>query len=185
MANDFSGSLYVNQEGQNNTYSAVAVDYAPYATATDMFTLVNPANSGVICKVTLIRVSGTANTTNSMDIYAYIRTALNTGGTSTAINDALHDSTNPASKATAYTYSAAPTALGAGTLFRGDRIVLPGSSPNVSLLGIQWDFGTRGGSQAIHVRPGQLLAINNAGNSVAAGTNLYITMEWSESAVYT
>ena len=185
MANDFKGSLYINQEGQLSTYSAVVADYNPYTTATDMFALQNPANSGVICKVTFCKISGTANTTTGMDIYAYIRSTLNTGGTTTAINDALHDTTNPVSAANTFSYSAAPSALGTGILVRADRMILPGNSPNVALTPIQWEFATRGGSQAIHIRPGQAFCINNAGNAVAAGTNLYFTVEWQEMAVYT
>lgn len=181
MAVDSVGCQHTNIEGQLPTYSAAMIDYAPYAAATDMMVLQNPANSGIICRVTKIRASGTANTASNMDIYAYIRTALSTGGTSAAVTIAKHDSLNPGPYAAAISYSAAPTLNGTGAVIRADRIAMPGSSLNVAGSYLIFEFGVRGGAQAIRIRPGQQLSISNAGNAVAAGTNLYLTFEWTES----
>ena len=177
MANDANAALYVNIEGQMPTYSGVTNDYTPYATATDMITLTNPAGSGVMSKVSLIRVSGTATAAANMDIYVYLRTVLDTGGTSAAITTTAHDSVNSVAKTLMASYSAAPT-VGTGTLIRADRIAMPSTA--VAGVANEWSFAVRGGSQAIHLRPGQQIAISNAGNAVASGASLYINFEWSE-----
>jgi hypothetical protein len=181
MAVDANGVNYVNIEGTLPTYSATAFDYNPYATATDMVVLQNPATSTAMLRVTQINVSGDAQSASSMDIYVYVRSALNTGGTSSAITAAKLDSNNPTPQGVTKSYSAAPTLNGTGGLVVADRIVLPGNNPAVAGTILMYNFGQRGGAQAIHLRPGEQLSINNKGNAVPTATNLYITIEWTES----
>jgi len=97
------------------------------------------------------------------------------------VTAAKHDSLNPGPYASALAYSAAPTLNGSGALIRADRIAMPGTSLSVAGSYLIFEFGTRGGAQAIRVRPGQQLSISNAGNAVSAGTNLYLSFEWTES----
>lgn len=79
------------------------------------------------------------------------------------------------------TYSAAPTLNGSGAIAVADRMVLPGNNPAVTPTILVYNYGDRGGAQAIHLRPGQQLSVSNNGNAVPTGTNLYITIEWTES----
>lgn len=182
MAVDANGVSYIDIEGTLPTYSIAVVDYTPYTTATDMVVLQNPASSTALLKVTRMSVSGQASATNVMDIYFQIRTALTTGGTSTNVASAKHDSNNVTPTGVVKSYSAAPTLNGTGTYVRADRILMPGNSPNVTPNTVFYDFGVRGGAQAIHLRPGEQLSITNIGNAVATGTSLYINIEWTESA---
>ena len=181
MPADNQGVGYVNIEGQLSTYSAVANDYAPYATATDMVVLQNPATSTFIMKVTRVSVSGVATVAAFQDVYMYIRTALNTGGTNAQVTDSKHDSNSVASSGNMFTYSVAPTLNGTATLVRADRLMLAASGTPVSGTSLIWEFGVRGGSQAIHLRPGQQLSLNNNSVAIPAGMSLYVAMEWNES----
>ena len=184
MAVDANGVQFVDVEGTLPTYAATAYDYTPYATATDMFVLQNPANSGSLLNITQINISGTAQSAATMDVYVFIRTSLNTGGTSSAVTPAKYDSRNGSPKGTALTYSVAPT-VPSGSMVVADRIVLPGNNPGVSATIINYDFGNRGGSTSLHLHPGEQLSISNNGNAVATGATMYFTVEWNESTGYT
>lgn len=181
MPTDNQGVQYVDLEGQLWTYTAQANDYVPYVTATDIMVLQNPATSTNILKVTRITASGVATASTNMDIYLLIRTALNTGGTSTAVTAAKHDSNDPPPVGVTLTYSVAPTLNGVATQVRADRLMLINATTPSAGTFIAWEFGTRGGSKAIRLRPGQQLSINNSGNGIAAGTSMYIGIEWNES----
>jgi hypothetical protein len=182
MAVDANGVSFQNIEGTLPTYSIALVDYTPYTTATDMVVLQNPATSTALLKVTRLSVSGEASSTSLMDIYFQIRSALSTGGTSANLTIAKHDSNNVAPTGLAKSFSAAPTLNGTGAYVRADRILMPGNSPNVTPNTVFYDFGVRGGAQSIHLRPGEQLSVTNIGNAVAAGTSLYINIEWVESS---
>ncbi len=185
MPADGQGAQYANIEGILPTYSAVAAAYSPYATATDMVVLQNPATSTTMLRVTSVRIIGDATAAALMDIYAQIRTALNTGGTSAGITAAKHDSNDAAPVGSALTYSAAPTLNGTAANVRVGRLELPSiSAPAITEVELVWDFGVRGGSKAIHVRPGQQLSINNNGAAVATGTVLHVNIEWNETPGY-
>jgi hypothetical protein len=181
MAVDANGVSFINIEGTLPTYASTAGDYTPYTTATDMSVLQNPASSNTMLRVTQINVSGTAQSASTMDVYVYIRSALNTGGTSSALTVGKYDSNNPTAQGAPKSYSAAPTLNGTGVLIVADRVVLPGNNPAVGATILNYNFGIRGGAQAIHLRPGEQLSISNNGNAVPTGTNLYITFEWTES----
>ena len=128
MPTDNQGVQYVDLEGQLWTYTAQANDYVPYTTATDMMVLQNPATSTNIIKVTRITVSGVATAATNMDLYLFIRTAVNTGGTFAAVTAAKHDSNDPAPVAVSQTYSVAPTLNGTATQVRADRLLLINAS---------------------------------------------------------
>jgi hypothetical protein len=181
MAVDANGVSFINIEGTLPTYASTAADYTPYSAATDMAVLQNSASSTAMLRVTQINVSGTAQSASAMDIYVYVRSALNTGGTSSTLPAGKYDSNNPTAQGVAKTYSTAPTLNGSGALIVADRIVLPGNNPSVTGTILNYEFGIRGGAQAIHLRPGEQLSISNNGNAVPTGTNLYITFEWTES----
>ena len=178
MAVDATGVSLINIEGNLPTYSIALVDYVPYTTATDMVVIQNPATSTAMIRITQIRISGSSTSGAQMDFYTNIRTALNTGGTSATVSNAIYDSNDPAAQAVPLSYSAAPTLNGTAKLARADRVFLPANAAGSFLV---WEFSVRGGAKAIHLRPGQQLSINNNGNAVAAGTSLYIGVEWTES----
>jgi hypothetical protein len=177
---DSTGSPFVNSEGQLPTYSTTVAAYTPYTSATDMVVIQNPATSTAVLKVSKIRISGTASSTSVYIPYCYIRTALNTGGTSTAVTDALHDSNTAVSQGNILKYSAAPTLNGTGTLLRADTVLLANATSPIIFTEGLWLFGDLPNSGQIHVRPGQQLSINS-NSTFPAGASLYITIQWAES----
>jgi hypothetical protein len=177
---DSTGAPFVNSEGQLPTYSTTVAAYTAYSTPTDMVVLQNPATSTAVLKVSKIRISGTATATSVFVPYCYIRTALNTGGTSTAVTDCLHDSNTPVSQGSILKYSAAPTLNGTGTLLRADTLLLANATSPVIFTDTLWLFGDLPNSGQVHIRPGQQLSIN-ANSSIPAGASLYLTIQWSES----
>jgi len=182
MAKDNSGVEYVNNEGQTPTYAGCVTAYTPYATAQDVAVLFNPANSNTIIKVSRILVSGTATAAATLPLYLYFRSALNTGGTSTAINGNIYDSNDPASLGTLYSYSVLPTNNGTARLIRSNVLILAnattptGAAPPL----VTWEFGNLGNCRQPHIRPGQCLALNLNGIAIPGGTSFYTTIEWSE-----
>ena len=167
----------VNTESSKATYSAVIQDFAPAANATDIVTLTGAAGKTVT--LTNVRISGTATAAASQDIYILKRSAGNTGGTSAAVVPTVHDSTDPAPSGAVVKYSANPSALGAGTLLRGDRVSIPALAGANGTTQV-WDFGDRAAKAPKLQNASESIAINWGGASVAAGTNLYITLEWTE-----
>ena len=179
MAYDSFGGLSVNTEGRKPSFSVVLQDFTPVATATDFYTLTNPANSNRLIRITWIKLSSTASSATSVDMYLYKRTAANTGGTSASLATSIvyHDTTNPAPVALPASYSVNPTGLGAGNVFRAEHTFV--GSTAAQLSSVEWTFGTRP-SQAIVLRPGELIAANFNGQTVPNGLQIYLEHEWTE-----
>lgn len=177
MAYDSYGGLSVNTEGRKPSFSVVANSISLAATATDYFTLSNPATSNKIFRVTFVRSVSTSTSSNTPNIYFYKRTATNTGGTSAALTPTYYDTNNPTVSAVAVTYSANPSALGAGTLIYGSHAFSSGTTANISPIEIT--FGQRP-SQCLILRPGELFAANFGGQTVPAGFQTFLVVEWTE-----
>ena len=166
----------VNTESSKATYSAVVQDFTPVANATDIITLTNPL--GKTITLTNVRISGNATAATAQDIYILKRTTLNTGGTATNPTPTIHDSQDAAPTAVVSVYSANPT-TGTGTALRGDRVAIPGSTGANGTTQI-WDFGDRASKAPKLQKTTESIAINWGAAAVATGTNLYITIEWTE-----
>ena len=179
---DSLGVQFVNIEGNLPTFSGVIPAYAPYATATDMCALQNPAASTAMLRLTQIRIAGVATAAAFADIYGQIRTALDTGGGITTVSTtARHDQTlGAAQQGLLVTFSSAPTLAGTVSTPRVSHQFLGVAATAAVLPEKIWQFGDRA-SQQIHLRPGQQFALNNNGAAVGAGTLLYVTFEWTES----
>jgi len=182
MATDSAGSIVSTTEGQFPTYSVGVAAYAGYTSQQDMIVLNNPATSTIICKVSKIRVSGTATSATMFYPYVYVRSALNTGGTSTSVTNSPADLNDPASTGAIFKYSAAPSNNGTAYLLRADAIILANATTPVNGQEIDWLFGDLPNSRQVHVRPGQCLAIN-ANGLLPGGMSLYATIQWAETPV--
>lgn len=162
-----------------NTYSVCVADVAPAALATDVLVLTGSATK----KVSINRVQITADATAAsvIDFYVFKRSAANTGGTSTAPALVKHDSTNPAATAVATLYSANPSALGAGLLIRADHYALP-AALTTGYPGTPWveDFGIRKDQPIVLNGVAESIAISLNGQTIPAGMDMYITIEWTE-----
>lgn len=165
------------------TYRFRAEDYQPVATATDILSLGGVA--GKVVRINYVSVGGKANTDSLIDIYIQKRSAANTGGTSSNMLSAVStmDSIDPRPLAPLLLYSANPTTLGASTTLNGDTLFLPGkstpkSSPN------KIEYGASMESKPCTLRTvNEFFTISLAGQAIPAGTELYISIEWTEDDV--
>lgn len=174
-----AGAVQVNTEGQKATYSTTLVNFTPAATATDFLVIQGSATKTV--RITRVLVTGQASSGAIVDLLGVIRTAANTGGTTTPANVAQHDQSDPAPSAVAVSYSVNPTGLGAGknvrsTLFGLAATTGGGFTPQV----VEWEFGTRNGRAIVLRGVNQFFALNWNGLAVPAGTSLHVDVEWTE-----
>lgn len=170
-----TGVPSVNTEGTRATYSAASLGLTPAATATDFFQIVGSASKTV--RVTRVQISGLATAAATNDIQLVKRTAANTGGTSASVSIAQHDSNSAAPSATVNSYSANPSALGAGVAIRGEKLNL-GAAGAAGV--IVWDFTTRNSQGLVLRGVAQSLNLNWNGAAVPSGTLLDIDVEWTE-----
>lgn len=169
----------VNLESSKATYNAIAADYAPYATATDMMALSNPATSVKVLKLARVVLNGSATGASYQDVYGVIQDALDTAGTSSAPTIRRYDSQDPAATGVVLIYSAAPTTGAGRTVIRAGHYAFPAVTPGFSGNEIIWAFGDHA-AKAPTLYPGQQFSVSCAGQAISAGLNLYITLEWTE-----
>lgn len=174
-----SGAQYMTTEGLRASYSASSPDITPAATATDIFTITGSSTKTI--KINRIQITADATSASVLDFYVYFRTAANTGGTTAAITSSSRDSTNAAATATVVKYTANATGLGAGTLIASDHYALPAAA-STGYPGTPWfeDFGVRNDQPIVLRGTAQSLAINLNGQTIPAGTNVYVTVFWTE-----
>ena len=177
MAYDSYGGLSVNTEGRKPSFSVVANSISLAATATDYFTLSNPATSNKIFRVTFVRSVSTSTANNTPNVYFYKRTTSNTGGTTSTLTPTYYDTNNPTVSGVAVTYSANASALGTGTLVYGSHAFSSSGTTNISP--IELTFGQRP-SQCLALRPGELFAANFGGQTVPGGFTTFLVVEWTE-----
>jgi hypothetical protein len=171
------GSASVNTEGRKPSFSVVANSISLAATATDYFTLSNPATSNKILRVTFVRSVSTSTSNNTPNVYFYKRTTSNTGGTTSTLTPTYYDTNNPTVSGVAVTYSANPSALGTGTLVYGSHAFSSSGTTNISP--IELTFGQRP-SQCLALRPSELFAANFGGQTVPSGFATFLVVEWTE-----
>jgi len=178
MAYDSYGSNGVNIEGKKPTYSATIADFTPATTASDMVTITGAANK--VCTITNIRFTGSATAATYQGMYLIKRSSLDTGGTSSATTITPHDSNDIAPSAVVRQYSANPTVGTAVGTIRADHLGLPSAAAGTYPL--IWDFCDRAAKGIRLNSATEQLAINFGGAAVPTGTNLHITIEWTEEA---
>jgi len=165
------------------TYRFRAEDYAPAVTATDVISLGGVA--GKVVRVQYVSVGGKANTDSLIDVYMQKRSAANTGGTAANMLSAVStlDSIDPRPIAPLLLYSANPSALGASTTINGDTLFLPGkSTPKGSPNRIEYTASPE--SKPCTLRnANQFFTVSLNGQAIPAGTELYISIEWTEDDV--
>lgn len=165
------------------TYSTSVTGLVPAALgATDIFTIQNPAGSGIVIRVWVIAVSGTATVALTLDIGIVKRSTLNTGGTFTSPAPVPHDSQNPTPVAQVKAYTANPTL---GTLVGVKRSVkFPLLLPGVAVSAPAFELYTRSGKpqQAYLLHPGELLGVN-LNSLLVVGGSMDLVFEWTESVI--
>lgn len=178
-ANDTTGAFVpvVEIGGHRAAYGAWTGSFTPVANATDVFQLFG--SSGKLIRVRSIIISGTATAAAQILVGMILRTALNSGGTPVAITPCRQDSADDAVSATVQTYSANPSALGAGIAFRGGRLGLspPSNGPIDRLI---FKFGANSDKAPVLQSASQSVCLNLGGGVVPAGAALEISCSWSE-----
>jgi len=176
---DGAGALLTDTEGRIPTYSYTVNDYTPTTSATAMLSICGSSTKTV--RVRRVLVGGDATANAIYDVYLFKRTTLNTGGTATSPTATLHDSKNPTASATLYLYTANPSGLGTGTMFRGGHLLLPNATtPTTTPLWWDWQFGTVNEQSLVLRGAAECLEISNNGNTVPGGTSIYLTISWTE-----
>lgn len=165
-----------NIEGTKRTYTAVIADFVPAATATDVATLVGA--TGKIVTLTQIRISASASTSTFANFYLFKRTALDTAGTAVQTPITKHDSMDISPSAVVNQYSVNPTSLGAGSMLRSEHVSFSAAAAGNFVM--VWDFADRAAKSPKLRSAIENFAINFNGAAVPAGSNIHITMEWTE-----
>lgn len=107
-------SSVIIDPNKTDTYGVASGFITPAAATTDMFTLSGEAGFKIELLKALLNYDAVTNSsTAKTKAYLLKRSALNTGGTSTAENHIPFNSASPASGAIMRSYTANPAALGA------------------------------------------------------------------------
>jgi hypothetical protein len=165
-------------DGYKTTYTACSGSFVIAALATDVFYLQGSATKTV--RVLHAEVSGsTTSGSGALAVVSLIkRSAANTGGTSTAITIASHDSTNAATTAASVFYTVNPTVLGAavGTI-RSQRADFTAAGAVGTTFA--YDFGITPGQAIVLRGTSQFLVINFNATTVTGG-NMDICFDFTE-----
>jgi hypothetical protein len=158
-------------DGDRPTFSAGVV--AAAGVVGDTLVLTGSASRTI--RVTRIAITGNATVAADLDITLVKRSAIDTGGTSSAVTIAAHDSSDTAT-ATLALYTVAPTAGTSAGIIRAAKVFA--STPATAPVIQQWTFGD-GPKRALVLRGiTQQLAI--AFSAVLTGGSFNIDIEWTE-----
>jgi len=165
------------------TYRYRAEDYQPVATATDILTL--GGVTGKVIRLLYLSVGGKASQDSLIDVYMQKRSAPNTGGT--AVNQiaavSTLDSIDGLPRAPLLLYSANASALGASTTINGDTLFLPGkATPKGPPNRIEYVASPDGKPLTLR-SASEFFTVSLNGQAIPAGTELYISIEWTEDDV--
>lgn len=159
------------------TYSAASPDYTGYSSPTDFFAIQGSATK--VIEIVNVRLSGYATANNNIDIGLIKRSTANTGGTATPLTLVPLDSNNPAPTATIVTYGSAPTLGNSVGQLCACQIEVPAKA-GVGGYILEWQFNRNGGSPVVLHGTNEMLALNAYGVTFPSGTNLNITIQWTE-----
>lgn len=157
-----------NPYNSRQTYSYAVDDLAVAALATDVFTITGSGTKTV--RITRLEISCSSSTGIAVDFDLIKRSAANTGGTSSTITAAPHDSANGAATATIRAYTVNPAAVGAPVAtVRSDRTVVFSGVTQPTQV-VTWDFGSLRNAQEVTLRgTSEVLSINLDGATIVGG----------------
>ena len=167
--------------GTEATYAATKNGLVTAASATDIAVISGSATKTVY--VSRVEISGIATTILQTTVRLLIRTAADSGGTSTGSPVSFPcDQTDPAPTAVVLTYTANPTVNdGTDRIIRASKALFNLAAPAAGSESskIVWTFGDRPSKAVVLRGVAQQLAINLNGVTIA-GPSLDIAYEWSE-----
>ncbi len=167
----------VSSDGTKATYRVSGVGLTPAAACTDFITITGSGSKTVRLKS--IRLSGIATTAGAIPVQLIRRSAVNTGGASSAATAVKHDINDGAASAAVAVYSANPTGLGTAVgAMATDRLFLNLST--AAPLPVVRDFAIRQDKAAILRGTTDIIAINFGGNTIPSGGAVDYEIEWEE-----
>jgi hypothetical protein len=173
---DRAGAIYHNHEGLIPTYSVTAHGVTPAASATDVVILSSSASR--LVKVRRVIIGGAATSASATVFHFVRRSTAATGGTATTPTPVRRDTSDQAATAVLQQFSANPSAVGTdiGLLltFRYNLGALATPNPPAPLV-----FGDVT-DEPIVLRPGEFMAISNAGAAIPGGMIFDYTVIWTE-----
>ena len=171
------GVTAVSSDGSKATFRYFSAGNTPAATPTDIFTLTGSGTKTV--RIKKIVLSGLATTAGQMVWNLIRRSAVNTGGTSTAPTAMKHDTSDGAATAVMALYTVNPAGLGTavGTVRGGRLFHALATAQNDRLV---FDFSTNQDKALILRGVTDILAINGGGAALPAGATLDIEIEFEE-----
>lgn len=173
--------------GPGMTYTLCIPSLSLAATATDFFVIA--AGASKLIRLERLRISGSATAAAMITIDGIKRTALNSGGTSTAQGGftANHNVTNITTTATAITYTANPASLGAGNrVARRANWFIPAVGTPALNDELVWDWGPPWGEEVVLRGDSpnvERFALNFGGAAVPAGLSLNLWLTYAEEAL--
>lgn len=168
----------VPTDGTKATYSASIVGLTVATLATDIFTITGSGTKTI--RITRIAASGSTTAGSGLDVNLnlIIRSAADTGGTSTTCTNVPHDSNSAAGTAIVKAYTVNPASLGAAVgPVRTARFSF--TTTGAAQLPVVWEFGNRP-SQCIVLRGTSQQAAVAIGGITIAGGVADIDIEWTE-----
>lgn len=166
-----------DNEPERNTYRAFAFGLAPTGAVNDVVALGGSATRLIRLKGVI--VSGTATAATNVPIYVWKRTAIYTGGTSTAITRVSADTDDPASTATLVHYATAGATAGTGTMIDGCRLNLaPAANGGIDRFLFQYTW--QNDKAPILRGVTEFIGVGLNGTTMPAGGALDVALVWSE-----
>lgn len=167
-------------DGFKASYAAAIGGLVGVTGCTDLFTITNPGTKTI--RITRCDVSGgVATAAQQIEVFGLVRSAVNTGGTSSTPTIVPYDSNDAAATAVVRAYTANPASLGTSVgNVRVAKMLLVLSTGATSFQDrLIWDFGDRP-TKALVLRQNQVFAINLNGVTFSNATSFNIYCEWTE-----
>lgn len=163
-------------DGNKATYSGGFASLAVAAAATDIFTITGSATKTI--RIVSITTTATQTAGGTIILRADKRSTANSGGTSTTVTSAPHDSNDAAATATVLAYTANPTVGTLAAVIRAQYMYVNAAASGASSV-ITWTFGSLPAKEVVLRGTSQVLAIHLAGQTVVGG-NFTFYIEWTE-----
>lgn len=169
-------------DGFKASYAAAIGGLVGVTGCTDLFTLTNPAASTKTIRITRCDISGgVATAAQQIEVYGIVRSAVNTGGSSTSPTAVPYDSNDAVATGVVRAYTANPASLGTtvGTVRVAKMLLVLSTGATSFQDRLIWDFGDRP-TKALVLRAGQVFAINLNTVAFANATSFNVYIEWTE-----
>jgi hypothetical protein len=164
---------------QRQTFTAAGVLAVPQTAAGDAVVICGSATKTV--RIKRVELSGTDATAQSATVKAIVRSAANTGGTSTTATNVPRDSNNAAATAVVKAYTAIPTPGAAVGDVRDSILALPDGATLLAGAPLAWDFNPSNLTQEVVLRGvAQCFAVNFPNALSTAGASLRWNIDWTE-----